>query len=306
MTQDDGRLEAGHDVNGHVAARFDEVADILREQSANPFRVRAYEQAADTLRRLEQPVTEILAQDGVEGLERLPGIGDSLARAIRDIVRLGYFPMLERLRGDADPIKRLSTVPGIGRRLAERLHDELGLETLEDLEAAAHDGRLAALPGFGRKRIDGVRSVLARRLSRIRPTPRPDVTPPSAHELLDVDREYREGVKEGRLPMIAPRRFNPERRRWLPVLHTSRGPRHYTALYSNTATAHRLGRTREWVVIYRDDRTADGQWTVITARSGPLSGHRVVRGREAECLRHYEEIASSLDRNDGLEPGHRA
>ncbi|HSG01049.1 MAG TPA: helix-hairpin-helix domain-containing protein, partial [Vicinamibacterales bacterium] len=60
-------------VNREVAARLDEVAGILREQQANPFRVRAYAQAADTLRRLEQPVTEILDQDGVEGLD--PGQG---------------------------------------------------------------------------------------------------------------------------------------------------------------------------------------------------------------------------------------
>lgn len=272
-------------VNREVAARLDEVAGILREQQANPFRVRAYAQAADTLRRLEQPVTEILDQDGVEGLERLPGIGESLARAIRDIVRLGYFPMLERLRGDADPVKRLSSVPGIGRTLAERLHDELGLETLEDLEAAAHDGRLGELPGFGPKRIGGVRDVLARRLSRVRRLPSGDVTPPGVEELLDVDREYREAAEAGRLPMIVPRRFNPEHRRWLPVLHTSRGPRHYTALFSNTATAHRLGRTHDWVVIYRDDPSTDGQWTIVTARSGPLTGRRVVRGREGECLR---------------------
>lgn len=280
-------------VNREVAARLDEVAGILRDQQANPFRVRAYAQAADTLRRLEQPVTEILDQDGVEGLERLPGIGESLARAIRDIVRLGYFPMLERLRGDADPVKRLSSVPGIGRKLAERLHDELGLETLEDLESAAHDGRLAELPGFGPKRIGGVRDVLARRLSRVRRLPQPDVTPPGVEELLDVDREYREATEAGRLPMIVPRRFNPERRRWLPVLHTSRGPRHYTALFSNTATAHRLGRTHDWVVIYRDDPAADGQWTVVTARSGPLTGRRVVRGREGECLRRLgDEVVS--------------
>jgi len=299
-------MKSGLRVNRDVAARFDEAAALLREQDANPFRVRAYAQAADTLRRLEQPVSEILAQDGVEGLEHLPGIGRSLARAIRDIVRLGYFPMLERLRGDADPIRRLRSVPGIGRRLAERLHDELGIETLEDLEAAAHDGRLAGLPGFGPKRIDGVRAVLSRRLSRIRPEPHPGIPPPGVDVLLDVDREYRDAVRIGRLPLIAPRRFNPERRRWLPVLHTNRGTHHYTALYSNTATAHRLGRTHDWVVIYLDDHASDGQWTVVTARSGPLRGHRVVRGREAECLRRQEALASALDGDERLEPGHHA
>jgi putative hydrolase len=275
--------------NDAVAARLEEAAALLGEQGANPFRVRAYRQAASTLRRLPVPVSSILSAEGIEGLEALPGIGESLARAVRDIVRLGYFPMLERLRGDADPIRLLTSVPGIGPRLAARLHDELGLETLEDLEAAAHDGRLQDVAGFGEKRLQGIRDVLAYRLARLRKpaAPRPVEQPPVA-ELLDIDREYREGAVEGRLPTIAPRRFNPERRPWLPILHATRDDRHYTALFSNTARAHRLGRTGDWVVVYRDAGGAsDGQWTVVTATSGTLAGRRVVRGREDECARHY-------------------
>lgn len=280
------RSSVGDDpLNRQVAARLDEAALLLRDQGANPFRVRAYRQAADTVRHLEVPVADLLASDGVEGLERLPGIGEGLARAIRDIVRLGHFPMLERLRGEADPVKRLATVPGIGRRLAARVHDELGLETLEDLEAAAHDGRLAQVAGFGPKRLDGIRAVLARRLSRVRSRPPSQAGEPPVSELLDVDREYRDAASAGRLPLITPRRFNPERRRWLPILHTSRGDRHYTALFSNTATAHALGRTQDWVVIYLDHAASDGQWTAVTAGSGPLRGQRVIRGREAECER---------------------
>jgi hypothetical protein len=274
--------------NDAVAARLEEAAALLSEQGANPFRVRAYRQAASTLRRLQIPVSSILSAEGIEGLEALPGIGESLARAVRDIVRLGYFPMLERLRGDADPIRLLTSVPGIGPRLAARLHDELGLETLEDLEAAAHDGRLQDVAGFGEKRLQGIRDVLAYRLGRLRnpAAPRPGEQPPVA-ELLDIDREYREAAAEGRLPAIAPRRFNPERRPWLPILHATRDDRHYTALFSNTARAHRLGRTGDWVVVYRDGGASDGQWTVVTATSGTLAGRRVVRGREDECARHY-------------------
>jgi len=295
-------------INLDVAARLDDAAALLRDQGGNPFRVRAYTQAAETLRALDRPVTDILAADGVERLERLPTIGVSLARAIRDIVRLGYFPMLERMRGEADPVERLRSVPGIGRTLAARLHDELGLETLEDLEAAACDGRLERTAGFGPKRLDGVRAVLARRLSRVRRPAEPGRRAPSVDELLDVDHEYREAARANRLPTIAPRRFNPERRRWLPVLHTTRGARHYAVLFSNTETAHRLGRTRDWVVIYKDGGAAEGQWTVVTARGGPLRGQRVVRGREPECLarqahRDASRDRSPLDRDDRLEPG---
>jgi putative hydrolase len=114
----------GDTLNRDVATRLDEAAALLSEQGANPFRVRAYRRAAETLRALSGPVSQILALEGVEGLQRLPGIGVSLARAIRDIVRLGYLPMLERLRGEADPVRLLASVLGIGPRLAVRLHEE--------------------------------------------------------------------------------------------------------------------------------------------------------------------------------------
>ena len=106
---------------------------------------------------------------------------------------------------------------------------------------------------------------------------------PSVEELLDVDREYREKAAAGELPLIAPERFNPSGDRWLPVLHTRRGPRRYTALYSNTERAHRLGRSRDWVVLYAQDATGEHQYTVITSTHGVSRGHRVVAGRERQC-----------------------
>jgi hypothetical protein len=244
------------------------------------------------LRQLRQPVPAILSARGLPGLEELPGVGAGLARAIRDIVHLGYLPMLERLRGESEPVRLFRSIPGIGPRLAARLHDELGLATLEELEAAAHDGRLEDIAGFGPKRLDGVRSTLAARLARVRPGPVGEAREPPVSELLDVDREYRDRTAAGTIAMIAPRRFNPQRRPWLPILHTSRGPRHYTVLFSNTARAHRLGRTGDWVVIYCDQEADDRQWTVVTGSQGLWRGRRIVRGREVECAAHY-----------GLDPG---
>jgi hypothetical protein len=112
---------------------------------------------------------------------------------------------------------------------------------------------------------------------------------PHVAEILDVDREYRAGAAKDSLPKIAPRRFNPSHEAWLPVLHTHRGDRHYTALFSNTAHAHELGRTRDWVVLYFDGHGVERQCTVITAERGPMRGRRIVRGREPECLEHYEK-----------------
>ncbi|MEX2497684.1 MAG: hypothetical protein WD397_02265, partial [Wenzhouxiangellaceae bacterium] len=112
---------------------------------------------------------------------------------------------------------------------------------------------------------------------------------PDTALLLEVDRDYRRLAKAGKLPTIAPRRFNPEKRAWLPVMHTERDGWHFTVLFSNTARAHQLGRTEDWVVIYfYDDEHEEGQHTVVTETQGRLKGKRVVRGREVECRRLRE------------------
>lgn len=276
-------------INSSIASRLDEVAQILEEQGANVFRVGAYRRAGTMLRDLKRPIDEIVRTEGLEGLQKLPGIGETLARFIHQLVNTGRLPMLDRLRGESDPITLLRTVPGIGKVMAERVHDELGIETLEELEVAAHDGRLAKVSGFGEKRLTGIRDSLGTRLGRLRTTPPPTPTrsqPPVA-EILDIDREYRRKSSQGLLPTIAPRRFNPEHQKWLPILHISRGDRHYTALFSNTPRAHQLNKTFDWVVIYYDGGGGERQCTVITAMYGPLAGKRIVRGREAECMQHY-------------------
>jgi len=279
-------------LNIEIAQRLLEVAELLEEQGANPYRVRAYKHGAETLRVLERPVTEIFETEGFEGLRQLPGVGESLARSIRDLVVTGRLPMLDRLRGETDSVALLASVPGIGEVLAARCHHDLGLDTLEDLEAAAHDGRLSQLAGVGEKKLAGIIAALSARLGRVRDHrklpghDRGQLQPP-VEELLDVDREYRERAAARELRIIAPRRFNPMREAWLPVLHTHRGNRHYTALFSNTARAHQFGMTRDWVILYYDEGDGEHQCTIITARQVPLKGHRIVRGREPECAAYY-------------------
>jgi len=273
-------------INLQVAGRLEEAARLLREQGADPYRVRAYRRAAMTVRGSTRPVDQIYHQEGIEGLKALRGVGDHIARAIRELIVHGRLPMLDRLRGESDPVRLLASVPGIGARLADRLHEELGLETLADLETAAHDGRLETIAGFGEKRLAGIRDSLAHRLGRLSRTPATAPPPPVA-ELLEVDREYRGQAAAGKLPRIAPRRFNPSRIAWLPVLHTRRGRRAYTALFSNTARAHRAGKTGDWVVLYEDEGSGERLHTVITADRGPLAGWRVVAGRERECEAYY-------------------
>ncbi|HEV2228192.1 MAG TPA: helix-hairpin-helix domain-containing protein [Steroidobacteraceae bacterium] len=279
-------------LNTEIAARLEEVAQILAGQNANPYRLAAYRAAARTLRSWPQPISEVVNQEGVAGLRKLPGIGERLARAVYQLVLTGRLPMLERLRGDSDPVELLASVPGIGAKTAQHIHERLGIDTLEELECAAHDGRLERL-GMGAKRLSGVRDALAGRLGRAGQRPAPELgSAPDIAEVLDVDRQYREEAGRGSLPRIAPRRFNPRHEAWLPVLHARRGGREYTALFSNTARAHELARTRDWVVLYYDGAgAAERQCTVITAERGPLRGQRIVRGREDECLGYYARAA---------------
>jgi hypothetical protein len=119
----------------------------------------------------------------------------------------------------------------------------------------------------------------------------PDRPEPSVELLLDVNREYRQKAEQSLLPRIAPRRFNPGGEAWLPIFHAERGLWHFTALYSNTARAHELGRTHDWGVIYLShDGGPEGQRTVVTGGQGRLRGRRIVRGHEAECLTLPETV----------------
>jgi hypothetical protein len=283
---------AGESLNARCADRLREAADLLQAQGANPFRISAYRKAADTVLDLPEELTGIVERDGLPGLEALPSIGRGIASALLEMTRTGRWMQLDRLRGSADPVQLLTAVPGLGHRLAERIHEELHVDTLEGLELAAHDGRLESVPGVGPRRAAAIRASLQSMLSRSRPyratAGRRTAAGPSVQTLLDVDREYRERAAAGTLPTIAPRRFNPSGQAWLPVLHTTRDGWHFTALYSNTAQAHQLDRTRDWVVLYcYDDEHTERQHTVVSETHGPLVGRRVVRGREAECRGYY-------------------
>jgi putative hydrolase len=281
--------------NQLIGDRLREAADLLEQQRANPFRVRAYREAAQAVADRAEDVREIYERRGIEGLDALPGVGPRIAAAIAEMLRTGRWSQLERLRGSLDPEKLFRAVPGVGPTLARRVHDALHVDTLEALEVAAHDGRLAAVPGVGPRRAAALRAALGSMLGRPRPSRWDGATPePAVAILLDVDREYREGAVAGRLPRIAPRRFNPSGEAWLPILHTEREAWQLTALFSNTARAHELGKTRDWVVVYfHTDIRGEGQRTVVTETRGALIGRRVVRGREEECRTHYEALRSS-------------
>jgi hypothetical protein len=270
--------------NQAIAEKLLEIADLLEQQNANPFRVNAYRRAARTVTAHPEPLAELAAREGTEGLDQLPTIGRSIALAIQEMLRTGRWLQLERLRGTLDPEQVFQSIPGVGPELARRIHEALEIESLAELEQAAHDGRLEQIAGIGPRRARMIAAALAQMLQRRSARPRSPADEPDVEILLDVDREYRERAAGGKLRKIAPRRFNPTGASWLPILHTQRGDWHFTALFSNTARAHDLGKTDDWVVLYfHTDHGPEAQRTVVTETSGSLTGRRVVRGREAEC-----------------------
>ena len=285
--------------NDEIAGVLDEIAALLDAQDANPFRVRSYREGAGTLRQHDEPVARIVAREGASALQRLPNIGQGLAALIGEYVETGRSDLLDRLRGEVSPASVFAKVPGIGERLAQRVADTLDIRTLEELEEAAHDGRLARVEGFGARRVEAVRSSLAGMLSQgaqRRARQRAsgggkEGARPSVALLLDIDREYRQRAEAGELRRIAPTRFNPTGDAWLPIMETERDGWTFTALFSNTARAHELGTKRDWVVIYYERDGQERQNTVVTETSGPLAGKRVVRGRSEETREYYQQAS---------------
>ncbi|WP_102108039.1 helix-hairpin-helix domain-containing protein [Oceaniglobus roseus] len=288
MTGTTGNQAAEIPGDAQIAAWLRRFADLLEQQDEDGFRIRAYRTAANEIDRLERPLAEHYRQGGLDGLIRLPGIGRGIAAAIAEMLTTGGWRQLDRLEGELTPERLFATIPGVGPVLAERLADTLDADTLPELETALRQGRVA---GVGPRRRAAILAALDQRLSRIprASLPRTEGDEPPVSLLLKADALYRRRAAAGELRQIAPRRFNPTGAAWLPILHTRIDDWHLTALYSNTARAHELGRTDDWVVLFH--HRGDGperQSTVVTETRGPLAGRRVVRGREAECLASAE------------------
>ncbi len=147
--------------NAVIAALFDELADLLELQGANPFRVRAYRNAARTIENSAEPIADLVAQPNHD-LTQLEGIGKDLAEKLETLVATGRFPQLEELRHAFPPdVVRMLRIPGLGPKKVAVLLKELEVKTLADLQAAAEQGRIAVLKGFGKKTEQSILEGLA-------------------------------------------------------------------------------------------------------------------------------------------------
>jgi DNA polymerase (family 10) len=152
--------------NADIAAVFDEIADLLEIESANPFRIRAYRNAARIVGELGRDVPTMVAKG--EDLTTLPGIGADLAAKIKEIVDTGKCTQLERLRQEVPPaVSELLRLPGLGPKRVRALWHDLDIQTLEQLHRAARDGRIRDLPGFGEKTEQKILQAAQAHLSKV-------------------------------------------------------------------------------------------------------------------------------------------
>jgi DNA polymerase (family 10) len=137
--------------NAEIARRFLEVADLLELQGANPFRVRAYRNAARVIADHPQRIDRIARRDP-EALKQLPGIGDDLAARIVELALTGRLELLGRIGAGVPPgVAALMRVPGLGPRRARQLHDTLQIGSVRQLERALRAGKVRDVPGFGER-----------------------------------------------------------------------------------------------------------------------------------------------------------
>jgi DNA polymerase (family 10) len=151
-------------VNAAIAAVFEQIADLLDIQGANPFRIRAYRNAARTIGELGIDVKTLLERGG--DLRDLPGIGDDLAAKIREIAETGKSAFLERLQKQVPAgVAELLKIPGLGPKRVRALYQDLEVRNLEQLLRAARDGRVRELPGFGARSESRIVEAVQARLS---------------------------------------------------------------------------------------------------------------------------------------------
>ena len=146
--------------NPDIARVFDEVADLLEIQDANPFRVRAYRNAARTIRDFPEPIAELVRSHTKE-LTEIPGIGEDLAEKITAIVTTGELPLRKQLAAKLPAgLLDLLRIPGLGPKRVKLLHKKLKVKSATDLAAALAKHRIQKLKGFGPKIEEKIRTGL--------------------------------------------------------------------------------------------------------------------------------------------------
>ena len=148
--------------NRDIATVLYEIADLLEIKDDNPFRIRAYRNAAQLIGGWGEAIADMLAKN--ESLTTLPGIGKDLALKVRTIAETGTCDVLENLHRELPPtLTLLLKIPGLGPKRVQTLYHRLDISTPEQVHAAAKNGQIRQLPGFGEKIEAAILEELERR-----------------------------------------------------------------------------------------------------------------------------------------------
>ncbi|MBD3305383.1 DNA polymerase/3'-5' exonuclease PolX [candidate division KSB3 bacterium] len=176
--------------NSDISAMFSKVAELLEIQGANQFRVRAYRNAARTIKSLSKPVATMI-DDGAD-LTEISGIGEDLAQKIEEIVTTSTLELLDRLKQETNPeLTDLLHVEGLGPKRVQQLHRELGISTLAELEQAARQQKIQELDGFGEK----MQAKILEHLQRASQEEERRILFMTAEEIVSPLREYVQAAK---------------------------------------------------------------------------------------------------------------
>ncbi len=146
--------------NLDVARVLTKLADLLEIQGANPFRIRAYRNAVNTVESLSRPLSDMI--DAGEDLTELPGIGKNVAAHIAELLRTGSIDRLEEVTAEIpESLADLIRLDGVGPKKAKKLFDELGVRSVDDLEAQLAAGAVQELEGFGARSAEKIRAAIA-------------------------------------------------------------------------------------------------------------------------------------------------
>lgn len=175
-----------------VAEILISIGTLLELKGENPFKVRAYTNAARTLESLEEPLDKLVRE---ERLGNVKGIGDALQKKITELVTTGRLQYYEDLRAEIPPgLLLMLEIPGLGPKKIRALHDRLRIESIEQLEQACKEGRVAELEGFGEKTQNKILEGIERRRAYASRFLLSQAIPP-AEELLDALRQHPDVVR---------------------------------------------------------------------------------------------------------------
>jgi DNA polymerase (family 10) len=156
--------------NTAIAKVFQDIADLLELKGENVFKIRAYQKAVRAFEHLPKEI-EQMVKEGAD-LKEIPGVGDAIAKKTVELVTTGHLRYYDELRAEfPDGISTLLDIPGVGPKIAMRLSNELGVKSIDDLEAAVRDGRVATMPRLGDKVAENILRQIEAMRTKERRTP---------------------------------------------------------------------------------------------------------------------------------------